>query len=139
MVPFHAARGDISMKKIWVVLLLLSSFLLAQESNPSATSQPKSKDAKGQVTIQGCVGRFSGDYILTKQEPAITYELQATGKIKLRQYLGQRVEVTGTEAPSMSTSSDALTKTGSASAVTLTITSIKTISKECTVHQVGNK
>ena len=75
------------MKKIWVVLLLLSSSLLAQESNPSATSQPKSKDAKGQVTVQGCVGRFSGDYILTKQESAITYELQATGKIKLRNYL----------------------------------------------------
>jgi hypothetical protein len=134
MVPSHAARGDISMKNIWVVLLLLSSLLLAQESNPSATSQPKSKDAKGQVTIQGCVGKFSGDYILTKQDPAITYELQATGKTKLRHYLGQSVEVTGTEAPSMSTSSDALTKTGSASSVTLTITSIKTIAKECTVR-----
>jgi hypothetical protein len=139
MVPSHAARGDISMKNIWVVLLLLSSLLLAQESNPSATSQPKSKDAKGQVTIQGCVGKFSGDYILTKQDPGITYELQATGKTKLRHYLGQRVEVTGTEAPSMSTSSDALTKTGSASPVTITITSIKTISQECTVHQVADK
>jgi hypothetical protein len=122
------------MKRMWVFLLLLSSSLLAQESNPSATSQTKSKDAKGVVTLQGCVGRFSGDYILTKQDPAITYELQATGKIKLRHYLGQRVEVTGSEAPSMSTSSDALTKTGSASSVTLTITSIKTISQECTVH-----
>jgi hypothetical protein len=139
MVPSHAARGDISMKNIWVVLLLLSSLLLAQESNPSPTSQPKSKDAKGQVTVQGCVGRFSGDYILTKQDPAITYELQATGKTKLRHYLGQRVEVTGTEAPSMSTSSDALTKTGSASPVTITITSIKTISQQCTVHQVADK
>jgi hypothetical protein len=139
MVPSHAARGDISMKNILAVLLLLSSLLLAQESNPSATSQPKSKDAKGQVTIQGCVGKFSGDYILTKQDPGITYELQATGKTKLRHYLGQRVEVTGTEAPSMSTSSDALTKTGSASSVTLTITSIKTISQECTVHQVADK
>jgi hypothetical protein len=127
------------MKNILVILLLLSSVLLAQDSSPSVTSQPKSKDAKGQVTIQGCVGKFSGDYILTKQDPAITYELQATGKTKLRHYLGQRVEVTGTEAPSMSTSSDALTKTGSASPVTITITSIKTISQECTVHQVADK
>ena len=127
------------MKNILAVLLLLSSLLLAQQSNPSATSQPKSKDAKGQVTVQGCVGKFSGDYILTKQDPAITYELQATGKTKLRHYLGQRVEVTGTEAPSMSTSSDALNKTGSASPVTITITSIKTISQECTVHQVADK
>jgi hypothetical protein len=132
-------RGDIAMKNIWAVLLLLSSSPLAQDSNPSATSQPKSKDAKGQVTVQGCVGKFSGDYILTKQDPAITYELQATGKIKLRNYLGQRVEVTGSEGPSMSTSSDALTKTGSASSVTITITSIKTIAKQCTVHEVTEK
>ena len=125
------------MKNILVILLLLSSVLLAQESNSSATSQPKSKDA--QVTIQGCVGRFSGDYVLTKQDPAITYQLQATGKIKLRHYLGQRVELTGSEAPSMSTSSDALNKTGSASPVTITITSIKTISQECTVHQAADK
>ena len=47
--------------------------------------------------MQGCVSRFSGDYILMKQNPAMTYELQATGKTKLRQYLGQRVEVTGRE------------------------------------------
>jgi hypothetical protein len=124
------------MRKLWYVLLLSGGFLLGQDSNPGATSQHKPKGSKGEVTVQGCVGRFSGDYILTKQVPAITYELQTTGKIRLRQYLGQRVEVTGSEGPSMSTSSDALTKTGSASAVTLTITAIKTIAKECTVHQV---
>jgi hypothetical protein len=124
------------MTRLWFALLLSGSFLLAQDSNPSATSQHKSKDSKGQVTIQGCVGRSNGDYTLLKQNPGMTYELQATGKIKLRQYLGQRVEVTGKESPSMSTSSDALTKTGSASSVTLTITSINTIEKDCTVHQV---
>jgi hypothetical protein len=126
------------MKTLCFVLVLSGSVLLAQDSNPN-TSKQNSKASKGDVTVQGCVGRFSGDYILTKQEPAITYELQATGKIKLRQYLGQRVEVTGSEAPSMSTSSDALTKTGSASAVTLTITSIKTVSKECTVRPASDQ
>jgi len=127
------------MKKTMLFVLVISaSFLLAQNSNPPGGASPdNSKHAKGQVTIQGCVGRFSGDYILTKQEPAITYELQATGKIRLSQYLGQRVEVTATESPSLSTSSDAMTKTGSASPVTLTITSIKTITKECTVHEVA--
>jgi hypothetical protein len=126
------------MKTLCFVLVLSGSVLLAQDSN-SNTSKQNSKASKGDVTVQGCVGRFSGDYILTKQQPAITYELQATGKIKLRQYLGQRVEVTGSEAPSMSTSSDALTKTGSASAVTITISSIKTISKECTVREASDK
>jgi len=121
------------MRKVWFVLLLFSgSFLLAQDSATSTMSQDNSKHSSGEVTVQGCVGRASGDYILTKQNPGMTYELQATGKTKLRQYLGQRVEITGKQSPSMSTSSDSMTKTGSASSVTLTITSIKTIAKECT-------
>jgi len=123
------------MRKLWAVLLLSGSFLLAQDSTPRNPSQHNSKASKGEVTIQGCVGRSSGDYILTKQDPAMTYELQATGKTRLRNYLGQRVEVTGKESPTLSTSSDALNKTGSASSVTLTITSIRTIDKECTVGQ----
>jgi hypothetical protein len=127
------------MRNLWFVLLLSGSFLLAQDSSPSTTSQHKSKESKGQVTLQGCVGRSSGDYVLIKQDPAMTYELQATGKTKLRQYLGQRVEVTGRESPSMSTSSDSLTRTGSPSSVTLTITSIKTIAKECSVRQVSQE
>ena len=122
------------MKKLWFALLLSGSILLAQNSNPSTTSQKNAKDSKGQVTVQGCVGRATGDYILMKQDPAMTYELQATGKMKLRRYLGQQVEVTGTESPSMSTSSDSLTRAGSPASVTLTITSIKTIAKECAVR-----
>jgi hypothetical protein len=86
------------MRNLWFVLLLSGSFLLAQDSSPSTTSQHKSKESKGEVTLQGCVSRSSGDYILIKQDPAMTYELQATGKTKLRQYLGQRVEVTGRES-----------------------------------------
>ena len=127
------------MRWSWFVLLLSGSLLLAQDSNPGTPTQHTSKNSKGEVTIQGCVGRSSGDYILTKQNPGITYELQATGKIKLRQYLGQRVEVTGKESPSLSTSSDALTKTGSASSVTLTVSSIKTIAKECAVRSVPSQ
>jgi hypothetical protein len=127
------------MRKLWFVLLLSGSFLLAQDSNPSNPSQHNSKDSKGQVTVQGCVGRSSGDYVLTKQNPAMTYELQATGKTRLRNYMGQRVEVTGKESATLSTSSDALNKTGSASSVTLTITSIRTIEKECTVHQASDQ
>ncbi|HSZ64147.1 MAG TPA: hypothetical protein VK828_20280 [Terriglobales bacterium] len=117
------------MSKLIFALLLCSSFLLGQNSNP--ISQGNSKDAKGQVTVQGCVGRSSGDYVLMKQNPTETLELQATNKIKLRHYLGQRVEVTGTKSPSMSTSSDAMARMGSPSPVTLTISSIKTVDKDC--------
>jgi hypothetical protein len=115
-----------------VTLLLSGSLLLAQDSYPS--DNHPAKDSKGEVTIQGCVGRSGGDYVLTKQDPAVTYELQPSGNIKLRHYLGQRVEVSGTESPSMATSSDAMNKTGSAAPVTINVTSIKTIDKECRLH-----
>jgi hypothetical protein len=128
------------MRRLWITLLLSGSFLLAQDSNPSKPSQHKAKDSKGQVTVQGCVGRATGDYILMKQDPAMTYELQATGKMRLSRYLGQQVEVTGTESPSMSTSSDVLgTRTGSPASVTLTITSIRTIEKECPARQISQQ
>jgi hypothetical protein len=135
VLPSQSVRGEISMKKGWFVLLLCSSsFLVAQDSNSSAMSQDSSKGSKGQVTVQGCVSRSSGDFVLIKQDPGITYELQATGKIKLSRYLGQRVEVNGTQSPSMSTSSDAAR---AQAPVTLTINSIKTINKECPVHEVS--
>jgi hypothetical protein len=116
------------MKRFWFALLLSGSFLLAQ-NNPNAMSQGNSTDSKGPITVQGCVSRSSGDYILMKQDPGVAYELQATGKIKLSRYLGQQVEVTGSQSPTMSTSSDASRR--SAAPVTITIASIKTISKEC--------
>ncbi len=123
------------MRRIGCAILLLSAcFVLAQDSN---MSQPSSKDSKGEVTIRGCVSRSSGDYILMKQDPAVTYELQGSHKIKLRHYLGQRVEVTGSESPSLSTSSDSMARMGSASPVTLTVTSIKTLDKDCSVRDVA--
>jgi hypothetical protein len=127
------------MRKFLFVLLLFSSFLPAQDKSSSAAGEHQSKADKGAVTIQGCVGRFSGDYILSKQDPGVTYQLQATGKIKLRKYLGQRVEVSGSEVPTMSTSSDALNRSGSASPVTILIDSIKTISKECTARPASEQ
>jgi hypothetical protein len=122
------------MTKLFFALLLSGSFLLAQDSN-SNMSRENSKDSKGQITVEGCVGRSSGDYVLTKQNPGVSYELQATGNIKLRNYLGQRVEVVGTEGPSMSSSSDAMNKTGSAASSMITVGAIRTIDKVCTVRQ----
>lgn len=127
------------MKSLWLIVLLSGSFALAQDSKPTNPSEQKSKVSKGQITVQGCLGISSGDYVLFQQDPAKTYELQASGKIKLRHYLGQFVEVTGKELPSLSTSSDVLTRSGSPSAATLTITSIKTIKKECPVQQIPDQ
>jgi hypothetical protein len=117
-------EGGIRMRRLWFVPLLLGSFVLAQESSNTST---------GQVTVQGCVSRSAGDYILMRLDPGMTYQLQATGKIKLSHYLGQQVEVTGKESPSLRTSSSSSTRTGAAS-VALTITSIKTIEKQCSAR-----
>jgi len=118
------------MRTLWFALLLSSSFLLVQ----SSLGQDNSKDSKGEVTMQGCVSRSSGDYTLTQTDPVKTYELQGTGKVKIGQYLGQQVEVTGRKSPSLSTSSDSMAKMGSPAPTTITVTSIKTIAKECTVR-----
>jgi hypothetical protein len=120
------------MSKLLLGLLVSCSFLLAQDGAVAAGTPKSSKD---EITVQGCVGRSGGDYVLTKKDPAITYELQATGKTRLKNYMGQRVEVTGKESPSLSTSSDAMNKTGSASPVTLTISSIRTVDKDCEVRE----
>jgi len=128
------------MRRKWFAIVLLSgSFLLAQDSYPASDSKHESKDSKGQVTLTGCVSRSSGDYVLIKQNPPMTYELQGTRKIRLKSYLGQRVEVTGSESPTMSSSSDAMNKTGSAAPVTLNVASIRTIDKECTVRQASDQ
>jgi hypothetical protein len=117
------------MRTLLFALLFSGVFLLAQDSAPS-----NAKDSKGQLTVQGCVSRSSGDYILMRQDPGVTYELQATRKTKLHQYLGKQVEVTGTESPSMSTSSDTSARAGSPSPVTLSITSIRIVAQECQAH-----
>ena len=121
------------MRKFWLVPLFLGSFLFARQSNPGNPSQNNPKPSTGEIKEQGCVGRSAGDYVLTKQDPGMTYQLQPTGKIKLSHYLGQQVEVTGKESPSLRTSSSSSARMGSAS-VALTITSIKTIEKECSAR-----
>jgi len=114
------------MNKATVLLLLfLGSCLIAPSGQ--AQSQPSTK-AKGQVTVQGCVSRQSGDYILMQSDPGNSYVLHAAENIKLSEYLGHEVKVTGTKSPTLSDSSDA---GRSAPAVTLTVSSVKTTAKEC--------
>jgi hypothetical protein len=121
-------------KSCFIMLLLSGGLLLAQDRYPASNGQQDVKDSKGQVTVKGCVSRSGGDYTLIKQNPPMSYELQGTRNVKLRDYLGQRVAVTGTESTTLSSSSDAMNKTGSAAPTTLTVTSIRTIDKDCTVR-----
>jgi hypothetical protein len=107
--------------------LLVGGWLIAQSSADQGQHAPK--EQKGQVTVQGCVSRSSGDFILMQTDPANSYVLQSSRKIKLDHYLGQQVQVTGTESPTMSNSSNFKRRPGSQ--VTITVDSINTISKKC--------
>lgn len=129
------------MKTLLFIVLFLSGTLLFSQNNGAANdTQRMANDAANshqKVTVTGCVSEFSGDYTLMKENPAITYELQATGKIKLHNYLGHRVEVTGMQETSLSTSSDAMAKEGSPSPLTINISSIKTLDKDCSQRPVS--
>jgi len=124
------------MKMCVFVTLLLSVCVLAQDNSPNANN-PGPKHSKDEVTIQGCVSRSNSDYILMKQDPGVAYQLQAMGKTRLKNYLGKEVEITAHEQPTLSSSSDALNKIGSAAPVTLAIISIRTVAKDCTSHVVS--
>jgi hypothetical protein len=119
------------MRTVLFWLLLCAVVVWARSSQSQSTNPPDKSADHGQVTVRGCLSRANGDYILMQQNPGNTYELQASDKEKLGSHLGERVEITGTKSPTMETSSDALAKQGSASPVTITVTSIRMISKEC--------
>ena len=136
---FAHKKESVFMKQIMLLVLVISAgVLLAQDNNPSASAD-NAQVGKGQTTVRGCVSRLNGEFILVKQDPAITYELHSGGKVKLGHYLGQQVEVTGKTSPSLSTNSDSLGRGGAPSSLTLTATSIRTIAKDCTEHLVSSK
>jgi hypothetical protein len=124
-------------RTVFVAVMCLAIAAAAQTTNQSQSSggdQPHSKKSKDEITVRGCLGKSSTDYILSQPDQGNSYELERGRKIRLGPYLGQEVEVTGTESPSMSTSSDYLARSGSASPVTIRVTSIKMIAKRCSAN-----
>lgn len=118
-------------KVIGTAVLLIASSALVQSDQPSNNHKQN-----GEVTVRGCVTMMNGDYVLTKQDPGNTYQLEKGEKVKLRDYLGKRVEITGPKSTTLPTSEDAINaRMGSASPVTIKIKSIKTIAKECRSEQ----
>jgi len=123
----------------FLVVLFAVSSLMAQSAPDRSGSANKasSKNSKSEITVQGCLGRSTGDYILIQTDPGNTYELEkGSRRMKLGPHLGEQVEVTGWKSPSLSTSSDSLNRFGAPSSVTIMVTSIRTIEKECTAREV---
>ncbi len=129
--------------KINVTLLFATLFavglLLAQSgpAQPGSTSRANPRTAKGDVVVQGCLGLAVGQYVLTQLDTGNSYKLEKQGDdVRLDKHLGEQVEVTGWEAISLSTSSEALARAGS-SPLTVRVTSIRTIAPRCTAEEVG--
>ena len=119
------------MRKTMVFFLLFSGSWLMAYANQGKSQQPP-KTQNGQVTVKGCVSRSSGHYILVQSDPSNSYVLEAPGTTDMGHYLGQQVEVTGTELSHTSpTTSHSTGETGGGPQVTIVVDSINTISKRC--------
>jgi len=115
-------------KLLFLVLLFLGTCPIALAGPDQAQH---SKPKKNQVTIQGCLGRMSGDYLLFQSDPGDSFILEASHKIRLKNYLGQQVEVTGLEWPTLSSSMNfSVRRAGSP--VTIAVQSINTVAQQCT-------
>ncbi len=126
------------MKRTTLVAVLFAvSVLIAQSSlgQSSAANKRHSKHHRSEITVQGCLSITAGDYTLVQTDPGNTYELDSR-KVDLGEHLGEQVEVTGWERPSLATSSDILTRNGAAGSSTIIVDSIKTIAKQCTPREI---
>ena len=121
-------------KAIFLLVLCFGLSVCAQTSSPNpptGNDRSHSNNTKDEITVQGCVAKSSTDYILAQADQGNSYQLQGTKKLRFGQYLGQQVEVTGVESPTLSTSSDYLARGGTATSVTIRVHSIKAIQKRC--------
>ncbi len=124
------------MKKMTLLAVLFAVSTLTA-SGPGQSSGANKRHSKNpEVTEQGCLDSQKGDYVLMQTDPGNTYELEASRKIKLGPHLGEQVEVTGWERPSLLTSSDIFLPYRGVSAVTIVVDSIRTIARECTLRAV---
>ncbi len=118
------------------VLFAISS-LMAQ-GGPSQSSGGKKRDSKKpDITVQGCLGNQKGDYVLVQTDPGNTYELEARHQLKLGAHLGEQVEVTGWERPTLATSSDTFVPNRGVSSVTIEVESLRMLAKRCTIGEVN--
>jgi Protein of unknown function (DUF5818) len=113
-----------------ISLLLSAAWLQAQSQYPQTGSTQSGASASGKTTVQGCLQGSDGNYTLTDKN-GTTYQLQGDTS-KLSAHLGHEVQITGsTTSASTATSPTAGTPTGTTQQPTLTVQSMKHISKSC--------
>jgi hypothetical protein len=108
------------------IVLLSACWVVAQDSTQTST-QTGSNAAGSETTVQGCLSGSNGTYMLTDKN-GTAYQL--TGETaKLSAHVGHEVRITGTMGSSTATGS--MGTQGSNASQTLSVTSMKHISKTC--------
>jgi hypothetical protein len=113
-----------------LTLLLSAAWLQAQDQYGSQTgSSQTGTAAAGEITVEGCLQGASGNYTLTDKS-GTTYQLQGETS-KLDAHIGHEVQITGKTSESGATSSATGTQAGGTQQPTLTVHSMKHVSKKC--------
>jgi Protein of unknown function (DUF5818) len=110
-------------------LICSAAWLLAQDQYGSQSGSNQVGAAAGQKTVQGCLQGSNGTYTLTDKS-GTTYQL-AGDTSKFSEHVGHEVKITGTTASADATSSSMGSQAGGAQQPTLTVQSMKHISKTC--------
>jgi len=105
-------------------------------AEPADQVEPSKEDRQGSkktdlITVTGCVSRLNSNFILEESARSHSYQLQGGEQLKLENYLGKEVEVSGTETTPMTTSSP---RASTANPVALDIHSIKLLQPRCPAH-----
>lgn len=109
--------------------LLVSAAWVQAQTYPSGSSQTGTS-ASGKTTFQGCLQGSDGNYTLT-DKTGTTYQLQGD-TAKLSAHVGHEVQITGSTASASTTTNPTTgTPTSAAQQPTLTVQSVKHISKTC--------
>ncbi len=114
-------------KQVSLILLCVAMALAQNQAQSPPTRDHQQKNTQDEVRVTGCVSRLNASFVLMVTGQGQTYQLEETKKFKLDSYLGQEVEITGTGSPALLTSSQRRT----ASSVSITIHSIKTLQPRC--------
>ncbi len=113
-----------------IALVCSAAWLQAQDQYGAQSGSSQTGAASsGKMTVQGCLQSSNGTYTLTDKS-GTTYQLQGDAS-KLSAHVGHEVKITGTTSGSSATSSSMGAQAGGTQQSTLTVESMKHVSKTC--------
>ena len=111
-------------------LLVSTAWVAAQSQYPQTGTSQTGTTASEQTTVKGCLQGSDGNYTIMADN-GTTYQLQGDTS-KLSAHIGHEVQVTGSTMSASGSSSSTGTQSSATQQPTLTLQSLKHISKSCT-------